>query len=1008
VYLVRLVGLTLCILGASAFPVTAQTRATTADLGGVVTDQGQLVLVGASVTATNDATNLRRTATTDGDGRFLVPALPPGTYNIVIEASGFVPQTRRDVELALGSFVDLNVSLNVVGVAENVLVVGRAPLVDTQRTVVSSVISRQQIESLPINGRNFISFSVITPGVSDDRTPQQGASATSGLTFVGQRARANNITVDGLDNNDLVAGGVRATFSQEAVQEFQVMASSFSAEFGKASGGIVNIVTKSGTNRHSGDVFGFFRDESLNAKEYFERFNPAGVAIDQEKAPYGQQQFGGTFGGPLRRDRSFYFVSFERLNIDTNNFVTIDDHDVVTVGGRAVGSTADILRRAGFPVEIGHVPYRVNADQLLSKVDHKLGAAQDLSVRFNWAGNFNENIEPWGGLVAKSRGASVDSNDLMAAASHMWVPSSSRIVNELRSQVAYRDQSTLALDPVCSGLCDQEGEGGPTVEVSGGPSVGRQRFTPQLRRNVRFQVLDTFSYYVGAHRYKVGFDYNYIQSSLGTLPLQFGGRYIFAPLPAIPGVLPAPVTAIQALALGLPAAYVQGYGNSGTQYGTQDLSVFGQDDWTLGRDITARLGVRYQKQFWLSSTQYIARGLGTYGFPSDNNNVAPRLSATWDPGHDGRTSVHGAYGMFFENQLTSFIGVSDILNGRSTGVRTLVLRFPADLAAWNAPGRRISEPTTPYPSVVYIPDPNLRTPLAHHTSIGINRELPQQLSLAANFVYVRGRDQVGTLDYNPLVAELGANRRPEDLLNPASGAAIPGSSASVLQPTSFGETWYRGLTVSLSKHLSKAYQFLVSYTLSKAEDTSTDFQSPFIPQNTGKGRDPNNPDGLPIGFDPNQEKGPSLQDQRHRLVVSGLYVLPRDIQVSSIVTVASGRPYNILAGADLDGNGDGGSFPADRARRVPGDSSTSVVRDSGTLPAIATVDLRVSRRFRFSGRSNIEGMFEIFNLFDRTNFTEVNNVFGTAAYPASPLPTYGQFQKAAPPLQVQVAARFTF
>jgi hypothetical protein len=985
----------------------AQTRATTADLGGEVTDQAKFVIVGASVTATNDATNFKRVATTDGDGRFLVPAIPPGTYTIVVESAGFAPQLRQGVTLALGSFVNLNVMLNLVGVTESVVVVGQAPLVDTQRTVVSSVVSQPQIESLPINGRNFISFSVITPGVTDDRTPQQGASATSGLTFVGQRARANNITVDGLDNNDLVAGGVRATFSQEAVQEFQVLASSSSAEFGNASGGIVNIVTKSGTNHHSGGGFGYFRDEHLNAKEYFERFNPAGAPIDQEKAPYGQQQFGGTFGGPLRRDRSFYFFSFERLNIDANNFVTIDDHDSVTVAGRSVGSTADILRRAGFPVETGHVPYRIETDQLLSKIDQSLGSVQNLSLRFNWAGTFNENIEPWGGLVAKSRGASINSDDLMGAASHTWAPSS-RAVNELRSQVAYRTQRVLALDPVCNGLCDLENEGGPTVEISGGPSVGRQRFTPQVRENVRFQVLDTYSYYVNAHRYKVGFDYNYIQSLSGTLPLQFGGRYIFSPLPAIPGVLPAPVTAIQALALGLPAAYVQGYGNSGTQYGTHDLSLFGQDDWSLGRDVTAKLGVRYQKQFWPSSSRYTAAGLGTYGFPADSDNLAPRVSLAWDPTHDGRTSVHGSYGMFFENQLTSFIGVSDILNGSSTGVRTLVQRFPADLAAWNALGRRIPEPTTPYPSVVYVPDPNLQTPFAHHASVGINRELSQQLSLAANLVYVRGFDQVGTLDYNPLVPELGANRRPEDLVNPATGAPIAGSSASVLQPTSFGETWYRGLTVSLAKRLSRGSQFLISYTLSKAEDTSTDFQSPFIPQNTGTGRDPNNPAGLPIGFNPNQERGPSLQDQRHRLVLSGVYVLPAEIQVSSIVTVASGRPYNILAGADLDGNGDGGSFPADRARRVPSDPSTSVIRDSGTLPAIATVDFRLSRRFRLSTRSSMDGMFEVFNLLNRTNFSEINNVFGTAAYPTNPLPTYGQFQKAGPPLQIQLAARFLF
>ena len=284
--------------------------------------------------------------------------------------------------MTLGLLIELNFRLRLAGVEERVSVVGQAPLVDPQRTVVSSVISQQQTEGLPINVRNFISFSVITPGVTVDRTPQQGASATSGLTFAGQRARSNNITVDGVDNNDPSVGGVRATFSQEAVLEFQVLTSSYSAEYGKASGGVVNIVTKSGTNALAGDAFGFFRDETLNAREYFEKFTPAGEPIDRQKAPYSQRQFGGVVGGPLQRDRTFAFFSFERLDIKASNFVTIDD------------TAVEILRRNGFPVETGNVPYTVTSNQLFAKVDHELQRTDQLSLRFNWSGGLNENVEP--------------------------------------------------------------------------------------------------------------------------------------------------------------------------------------------------------------------------------------------------------------------------------------------------------------------------------------------------------------------------------------------------------------------------------------------------------------------------------------------------------------------------------------------------------------------------------------------------------------------------------------
>ena len=239
--------LTALIAGLLPAMAAAQSRATTGDLAGAVFDQSGAVLPGAAVTATDRATNLTRTTVSRVDGRFLIPSLPPGTYHVETSADSFAAQTS-DVTVTLGSVIELNFTLRVAGIEATVAVVGSAPVVDMQRTAVSTIVSQPFIEGLPINGRNFISFSVITPAVADDRTPQQGASATSGLTFAGQRGRANNITVDGVDNNDPVTGGVRAAFSQEAVQEFQVLANSFSAEFGKASGRVVNIVTKSGTN----------------------------------------------------------------------------------------------------------------------------------------------------------------------------------------------------------------------------------------------------------------------------------------------------------------------------------------------------------------------------------------------------------------------------------------------------------------------------------------------------------------------------------------------------------------------------------------------------------------------------------------------------------------------------------------------------------------------------------------------------------------------------------------
>jgi hypothetical protein len=288
-------------------------------------------------------------------------------------------------------------------------------------------------------------------------------------------------------------------------------------------------------------------------------------------------------------------------------------------------------------------------------------------------------------------------------------------------------------------------------------------------------------------------------------------------------------------------------------------------------------------------------------------------------------------------------------------------------------------------------------------SAGFDRELPHEIRLTANYVLARGVNQLGTIDYNPVVPALGAGRRPLDV----DGRA--GTSASVLQYTSFGGTWYNGATVSAAKRLGRQYQFLASYTLSNAEDTSTDFSSGFLPQNNGFGRDPANRNGLPIGFDPDSERGPSLQDQRHRFVFSGLYAAPWDLNVSAIVTVASGRPYNILAGADLNGDGDGGTIPGpDRARTNPAVAGTSIGRNSGTLPAQATVDVRVNKMVPIGGRARLGAIFEVFNLFNRANFTDVNNVFGIGAYPSQPLPAFGQFLQTVPPRQAQLAVKITF
>src|SRR6185295_13450967 len=338
----------------------------------------------------------------------------------------------------------------------------------------------------------------------------------------------------------------------------------------------------------------------------------------------------------------------------------------------------------------------------------------------------------------------------------------------------------------------------------------------------------------------------------------------------------------------------------------------------------------------------------TYKYPADNNNFAPRVAIAFDPTGSGKTSLHAAYGIFFDNQIIAIGQIGNGIDGSADGVRTLVARFPASIASWRAPGHRTPEPATRFPSLVIAPDPGLETPYAHQAAVGFDRALGSDLTVAANFAYVRGKRQLGTIDYNPVVPSLGAGRRPNDL------GGVAGTSASILQYSAFGETWYRGLTVSVNKRFREKSQFMASYTLSKAEDNSTDFQSAFIVQDNGRGRNPADPTGLPLGFVPDADKGPATHDQRHRFVVSGLYQFPWNVQLSAIVTAASGRPFNPLAGADLNGDADGGAFPSDRARTNPADAATSVGRNSGTMKSQITVDARLGKKFRFGQRAALD------------------------------------------------------
>lgn len=978
----------------------AQTRASTAEIAGRVSDVSGGVLPGAGVTATHLATGVIRIAVADGSGRFVLAGLPVGRYDVRAELSGFSPRVLSDIRLLVGDRVDLDLVLDLGPLTAAVTVEAPAEPVDARRASVSAVISSDQISGLPINGRNFISFAQLTPGVA----PARGVASqdSSGLTFVGQRGRANNISLDGLDHNGVNLGNVRGTISQDAAGEFQVLTSGYAAEFGKASGGLVNIVSRSGTNTPAGSVFLYARNDALNGREYFEDHDGAGRSVRRDKAPFEQQQFGATFGGPIRRDSLFFFGSFERQTTQASRFVAIDDSAVVfhPFAPVPLGTAADILQSAGLPVATGYQPFDVSTNLLMAKVDY-YGAGQHwIAGRIQGATRRDDAIELFGGTIDRSRAVTLEASDVQVAGWWTAAPSG-QWLHDLRFQSARDKDRTMPLDPNCQAACDLDDEGGPAVDVLGVASVGRNTNAPGSSDFRYLQILDTVSRYGERHDLRAGVDFGLRRVTDNHFPLNFGGRFIFADLPAPIAALfglPAAVSAIQAVAIGLPVLYVQGYGQPDAGASSNmDLSVFAQDDWRIAPGLTAQLGVRYQVQRFSTHAFDVPGVPSTYTFPADRNNLAPRLAVAWDPRQDQQLVVRAAYGMSYERTLSGLEGSAVILNPNS-GVRTLVAQGGLPIFAWSLPGRVLPEFLAgSYAPTTIAVDPGLRTPYAHHASFGFERRLGNDLTVSATAVFVEGRAQVGVIDYNPLVPALGPGRRPDDL------GGQPGTSGSVLQYTSFGSSSYRGLLVSMTRRFVGRSQILVSYALSKAEDNATDF----ITQGAepGRGRNPADPAGLPLGYDPDAERGPSEQDQRHRLVVSGVFDLPRGFSVAAIATVGSGRPFNVTAGQDLNGDG---APDADRPRTSLADPASTIGRNAGLLPAEASFDVRLAWRHRLRGPSSIEWVAEVFNLFNRVNVLDVNGVFGPGPYPAGGAPGFGRYTRTAPPRQVQLSLRVRF
>jgi Carboxypeptidase regulatory-like domain/TonB dependent receptor len=656
----RILALVFCALALLCTRAAAQVN--TVNLSGTVLDPQRLAVSGATVTLANPANGVVRSVTSDASGRYEMIGNPPGTYILTVTAPGFATLKNDSLTLTIGTNAEYNPQLAVQSTAQTVNVSGGTALVETSKTDVSTTITGLQINDLPINGRNYINFTLLNSQAARDETPSIGAAPTSGLNFGGQRARSNEVSVDGADAVDNSVNGVRATVSQEAVQEFQVITSNYMPEYGRAMGGVVNIVTKSGTNQVHGDLFGFLRDSAIQARNPFSvkvlSNSQTGFAAVPVKQSYTRVQGGATLGGPIQKDKTFYFFSYEITRRQETGFSSIgqDNFGLVNVAapvpcfpgqttGLVTANQAALISEAGvaaaqyfcaaslasqtalfgntgllpaplniFPSSdaplpasyaglvstIGNFPTSEGTSLWSLKLDHNWNAKNASFVRVSVSPSTITGIEVNAenqnfGQNAGSRTSVQQTRDLAVVGQHTTTIGNDKF-NEFRFQFARRG--------LHYGYSPLPGGSAAAMNVTGFAFFGREPFSTEDRTELRYEWTDDLTWTKGPHTFKFGVDTNLLNltsSKSQIFTLNYGGVYDFGALDAgsvASGFAGLPgFSAVQAYGLGIPTEFYQGIGQSHAPFNNKTVGVFAQDSWKMNRHVTVNYGARYDVEF---------------------------------------------------------------------------------------------------------------------------------------------------------------------------------------------------------------------------------------------------------------------------------------------------------------------------------------------------------------------------------------------------------------------------
>jgi hypothetical protein len=963
----------LAVVAAAVLLAGAVFAQTTGDAGitGLVKDASGSPIPGATASLVNQDTGVTRTFKSDADGRFRFAALPPGRYSLKVAATGFTTATVSDIVLNIGTMIEHDVSMTVGEVHESVTVAGAVPPIDVTKSDVSGVVTNTQIDTLPINTRQFINLALLQPGTSQDSSRTFYNSVQMGGA---SHYWSNGFSVDGVTNTWAEMGEPRQNFPMGAIQEFKVNTIQYKADQGLSAGGVVNIVTKSGTNDLHGEAFEYARDSIFNRDDRFTRASLKNVGLD--KAPFRRNQFGADGGGPIVKNKVHFYAAFERTQTSTAWTIYIP--------GAASQYYSTFQGVHDRPIH----------DQMLNaRVDYQVSNSQQLFARYSqeW------NLITWNGCGGVSMSNCYDGQIPRHAlvAGHTWTPST-RIVNELRFQYAF---SSYLLSPSGTKIFSQLGVYPPermnalqTTVVF--PSFRWGNAYADNGVEKRWEWKDDVSLVQDTHTLKFGVDVSYIPFA-DDAPNQYSGSFTFAHDHYFNPNDPASLAALAAsndatvFTATRPPVY--------TSDPTTHLGIYIQDDWKARRNLTLSLGLRYDRQFnslneFLDPASFAGRpfnpivpipGMGDPRKRSSSKNFGPRFGMAWDVRANGKDVVRAGYGIYYQN-LQTLQNFAELRNYSQCAVLINKPAYPDPFG-----GQDWRSFCSQAPPTVTILDPNYRNPYTQQFNIGYSRELTHNFSIHLDGAYSHTLHDYKTVDLN----------------YPINGVRPYPQFARILDHTAIGKAKYKALYVRAEKRFAERYQFMVSYTLASNKDDAPEAQVR-VPSNYSL------------------DWGPADADRRHALVASTSVQLPAKFTLGAIWTVRSSLPFSAYV-ATTDADGITAYVPGTSRNQGNRDLNLQAVNDYRATRGLGPLtssnidssrfnsfDVKLSRAFALKSESRrLELGVQVFNLFGTENLAvPTGQMTAGGNTTAATSPNFGRISGVANNCyqQAELSARFVF